>query len=105
MTLEQREKLYHILGMIEGLTWGVEDNQINEGFIGVVEDLDKLLEEDAEPEITIVESDDVVMAQPSDELFCCSCKYSERNGDEPPCCACKHNHPDQYQRRVTDENA
>ena len=50
MTLEQRGKLYHILGMIEGLTWGVEDIQINEGFCGVAEDLAKLLEEDAQDE-------------------------------------------------------
>ena len=48
MTLEQREKLYHILGSIEGLTWGVEEPRINEGFCGVVEDLSKLLEDDAD---------------------------------------------------------
>ena len=48
MTLEQREKLYHILGEIEGLTWGVDDPRINEGFCGVVEDLAKLLDEDKE---------------------------------------------------------
>lgn len=50
MTQEQREKLYHILGMIEGLSWGVEDQQISEGFCGVVEDLAKLLKEDAQDE-------------------------------------------------------
>lgn len=50
MTLEQREKLYRILGTIEGLTWGVEDIHINEGFCGVAEDLAKLLEEDAQDE-------------------------------------------------------
>lgn len=50
MTQKQREKLYHILGEIEGLTWGVEDQQINEGFCGVVEDLAKLLEEDVSDE-------------------------------------------------------
>jgi len=48
MTLEQREKLYHILGSIEGLTWGVQDHQISEGFCGVAEDLAKLLDEDKE---------------------------------------------------------
>jgi len=46
VTQEQREKLFQILGNIEGLTWGVEDKQIAEGFCGVVEDLAKLLEED-----------------------------------------------------------
>lgn len=46
MTQEQREKLSHILGMIEGLSWAVENNIINEGFCGVVEELDKLLKED-----------------------------------------------------------
>ena len=46
MTQEQREKLFEIMGMIDGLTWGVEDPHINEGFCGVVEDLAKLLEED-----------------------------------------------------------
>ena len=50
MKQEQREKLFHILGMIEGLTWGVEDNAINEGFCGVVEDLAKLLKEDKQDE-------------------------------------------------------
>jgi len=48
MTQEQREKLCEIMGMIDGLTWGVEDQQISEGFCGVVEDLAKLLEEDRE---------------------------------------------------------
>lgn len=46
MTQEQREKLYHILGSIEGLTWGVENKQICDGFCGVAEDLALLLEED-----------------------------------------------------------
>lgn len=105
MTQEQREKLFQILGNIEGLTWGVEDPHISEGFCGVAEDLAKLLEEDEEPEITIVESDDVVMAQPIDELYCNSCEHAEKNGDEPPCSACKHNYPDQYNRRVNDEKA
>lgn len=50
MTQEQREKLFQILGMIEGLSWGVEDQQIGEGFCGVVDDLAKLLAEDAKPE-------------------------------------------------------
>lgn len=50
MTLEQRGKLYHILGMIEGLTWGVEDPHINEGFCDVAEALNALLEENAKPE-------------------------------------------------------
>lgn len=46
MTKEQREKLFHILGSIEGLAWGVENKSICDGFCGVVEDLAKLLEED-----------------------------------------------------------
>ena len=46
MTQEQREKIYHILGSIEGLTWGVENKQICEGLCGVAEDLALLLEED-----------------------------------------------------------
>ena len=46
MTQEQRQKLYHILGEIEGLTWGVENKQVCEGFCGVAEDLALLLEED-----------------------------------------------------------
>ena len=46
MTLEQRENLFQILGRIEGLTWAVEDPDINEGFCGVVEDIAKLLKED-----------------------------------------------------------
>lgn len=49
MTLQQREKLFEIMGQIEGLGWGVED-QISEGFCGVVEDLAKLLKEDEQDE-------------------------------------------------------
>lgn len=45
MTQEQREKLSHILGRIEGLTWAVEDQAINEGFCDVAEDIAKLLKE------------------------------------------------------------
>lgn len=48
MTQEQREKLYHILGSIEGLAWGVENKSICDGFCGVAEDLAKLLDEDKE---------------------------------------------------------
>ena len=47
MTQEQREKLFEIMGRIDGLGWGVENQQISEGFCGVVEDLAKLLEDDA----------------------------------------------------------
>lgn len=47
MTQEQREKLFEIMGEIIGLTWGVENQQIADGFCGVVEDLAKLLEEDS----------------------------------------------------------
>lgn len=46
MNQEQREKLFQILGRIEGLTWAVEDTDINEGFCGVAEDLCNLLKED-----------------------------------------------------------
>lgn len=52
MTLRQREKLHQILGRIEGLTWGVENTGIAEGFCGVAEDLGKLLQEDVEDENT-----------------------------------------------------
>ena len=48
MTHEQREKLSHILGRIEGLTWAVEDQAINEGFCDVAEEIAKLLKEDGE---------------------------------------------------------
>ena len=50
MTQEQREKLHEIMGRVYGLTCGVEDQQISEGFCGVVEDLAKLLEEDRKNE-------------------------------------------------------
>lgn len=46
MTQEQREKLFEIMGRIDGLGWGVENQQISEGFCGVVEDIAKLLEDD-----------------------------------------------------------
>lgn len=46
MTQEQREKLFQIIGRIEGLTWAVKDTDITEGFCGVAEDLTILLKED-----------------------------------------------------------
>lgn len=52
MTQQQREKIFEIMGQIEGLGWGVEDQQISEGFCGVVEDLAKLLEEDSHEDNT-----------------------------------------------------
>lgn len=48
MTQKQRETLYQILGRIEGLTWGVDNSGIADGFCGVAEDLAKLLKEEAE---------------------------------------------------------
>ena len=50
MTLKQRETLYLILGRIEGLTWGVENSGVADGFCGVAEDLSKLLKEDEQDE-------------------------------------------------------
>lgn len=47
MTQEQREKLFQILGRIEGLAWAIDSAEISDGFIGVTEDLVKLLDEDA----------------------------------------------------------
>lgn len=48
MTQQQREKLFEIMGQIEGLGWGVENQQISEGFCGVAEDIAALLREDAD---------------------------------------------------------
>ena len=48
MTKEQREKLCEIMGTIEGLGWGIDKPEVADGFIGVVEDLAKLLKEDDE---------------------------------------------------------
>lgn len=48
MTQKQRENLFQILGRIEGLAWGVDNSGIADGFCGVVEDLARLLQEDAE---------------------------------------------------------
>lgn len=56
MTLQQRERLYFLVGKIEGLTWGVENTGIADGFCSVAEDLGKLLKEDAEQSETIGES-------------------------------------------------
>lgn len=50
MTLEQREKLYRILGKIEGLTWGVDNSGIAEGIVEASADLAMFLKEDAEDE-------------------------------------------------------
>lgn len=50
MTQQQREKLFEIMGRIDSLGWGVENQQISEGFCGVVEDLAALLREDAKDE-------------------------------------------------------
>lgn len=47
MTQEQREKLFEIMGRIDGLGWCVENQQISEGICGVVEDLAKILKEDS----------------------------------------------------------
>lgn len=46
MTQEQREKLWYIAGQIEGLTWGVEDPHINEGFNQAVEMIGEFLVQD-----------------------------------------------------------
>lgn len=47
MTQQQRETLFQILGRIEGLAWGVDDSGIADGLCGVVEDLARLLKEEA----------------------------------------------------------
>lgn len=56
MTIEQRSKLFRILGMIEGLTYGVTNEVVASGFIVVADDLKTLLKEDMEE---AVEEDDV----------------------------------------------
>ena len=50
MTLEQRSKLFRILGKIEGLSYGVADSGVADGFIEVVEDIEQILKEDEEKE-------------------------------------------------------
>lgn len=50
MTQKQRETLYQILGMIEGLMWGVENSGIAEGLGEVVDSLESFLQEDEQDE-------------------------------------------------------
>lgn len=51
MTQEQREKLIYLNGKLEGLTWGVEDVDINEGLMEVNSAIEELLKEDGKDEV------------------------------------------------------
>lgn len=50
MTLQQRERLYFLVGKIEGLMWGVENSGIAEGLGEVVDSLESFLQEDEQDE-------------------------------------------------------
>lgn len=46
MTAAQREKLWYLAGMVEGIAWAVEDPHLNEGLGEVVESIGELLIQD-----------------------------------------------------------
>ena len=48
MTQEQREKLAYLNGKLEGLTWAVEDVEINAGLMEVNSGIEELLKEDSD---------------------------------------------------------
>lgn len=50
MTQQQREKLFRIVGKIEGLAYAVEEPEIADGFLDIVEDLTAFLKEDNKDE-------------------------------------------------------
>ena len=106
LNVQTCEGMYTICGTMDSIATLI-DEAVTAAFvenIGTAE-RDNTLKVWLTDEEIIDESDDVVMAQPIDELYCNSCKHAEKNGDEPPCSACKHNYPDQYNRRVNDEKA
>lgn len=78
MTQEQREKLFEIMGQIEGLGWGVENQQISEGFCGVVEDLDKLLREDADETPDTIKKG--LLCCSNSNIGCSQCPYDDYCG-------------------------
>lgn len=95
------EGMYTICGTMGSIAMLIDD-AVTAAFvenIGTTE-RDNTLKVWLTDEEIIDESDDVVMAQPSDELLCMSCEHAEKNGDEPPCSACKHNYTEHYKRRM-----
>lgn len=48
MTQQQREKLEYLNGKLEGLTWAVEDADINAGLMEVNSGIEDILKEDSD---------------------------------------------------------
>lgn len=46
MTEKQRENLERIAGMLEGITWGIDNERICDGIYLIIESIDKVLAED-----------------------------------------------------------
>ena len=48
MTQQQREKLNFIAGRLEGIAYGVDNENICDGIMKCSEDIDRMLKEDAD---------------------------------------------------------
>lgn len=80
MTQEQREKLNFIAGRLEGIAYGVGNENICDGIMRCSEDIDKILAKD--------KNKPTVAEQPVSLRCCKSCKHESLKPDDPPCNDC-----------------
>lgn len=86
MTQEQREKLNFIAGRLEGIAYGVDNDNICDGIMKCSEEIDKLLAKDGSRPTVATHSEPKPI---TDIMHCCkTCKYESFQPDEPPCNDC-----------------
>lgn len=82
MTREQREKLNFIAGRLEGIAYGVDNENICDGIMKCSEEIDAILVKD---------SSRPTVATPTEQkiVSCCkNCKFETLEADDVPCNDC-----------------
>ena len=80
MTQEQRERLKFIAGRLEGIAYGVDNENICDAVMKCSEDIGEILVKDKQRPI---------VATKPDSLRCCkTCKHESLKPDERPCNDC-----------------
>ena len=82
MTQKQREKLTFIVGRLEGIAYGVDNENICDGIMKCSEEINEILAEDNRKPATV----STVEATP--ERCCKTCKHESRLPGVYPCSDC-----------------
>ena len=86
MTQKQREKLNFIAGRLEGIAYGVDNENICDGIMKCSEEIDEILAEDKSMPTVAPQLEPKPV---TDIMRCCkTCKHESLQSDDHPCNDC-----------------